>query len=182
MEPLGDISALSSLLKESHDSLSKSESSEVKSMPSMSSGPTNVVSRQSTSNSHAPPSASSDIWGSEEIPLENDVKDLTDSRPAPKYDFFYKQSVGTEDTFLGLSSKTPGSSDCSHLVIKIHFPNATLKSLDIDVTNNRIRAESKTHRLFTYLPVNVNSDLGDAKFDSKKEVLTVTLPIIHEFD
>lgn len=89
--------------------------------------------------------------------------------------------MGTEDTFLGLADKTPSSSDCSHLVIKIHFPKATMKQLDLDVTQNRIKAESRTHKLFTYFPVPVDKDKGSAKFDTKKEVLTVTLPIIHEF-
>jgi hypothetical protein len=54
-----------------------------------------------------------------------------------------------------------------------------MKELDLDVTKNRIRAESKTLKLFTYLPVNVDHDKGNAKFDKDKEVLTVTLPIIH---
>jgi hypothetical protein len=63
----------------------------------------------------------------------------------------------------------------------MHFPNATLKELDVDVTKTSIKAESKTHFLFTYLPVEVDGDKGDAKFDPKKQVLTITVPIIHEF-
>ena len=63
-------------------------------------------------------------------------------------------------------------------VLKIHFPGSKMKDLDLDVTSNRVKAESKSLRLFTYLPRTVDHEKGNAKFDSKKEVLTITLPII----
>jgi hypothetical protein len=50
--------------------------------------------------------------------------------------------VGAEDVFLGMSDKTPASCDCTHLVVKVHFPGATLAELDLKVTKNRIKAES----------------------------------------
>lgn len=53
-----------------------------------------------------------------------------------------------------------------------------MKDLDLDVTCNRVKAESKSQRLFTYLPRTVDHEKGNAKFDSKREVLTITLPII----
>jgi hypothetical protein len=122
-----------------------------------------------------------EIWSPEEILTEDALVDWKDDRPVPRYEFSYKQSVGTEDTFLGMSDKTPLTSDCTHLVIKIHFPKATMKELDLDVTKNRIKAASKTHHLFTYLPVNVDSANGKAKFDTAKEVLTITVPIVPEY-
>ncbi len=105
-----------------------------------------------------------------------------DTKLVPKYEFRYKQDVNTEDSFLGTTEKTPATADCTHLVIKVHFPGATMKILDLDVTKNRIRAESKTHKLFTYLPVTVYHKRGNAKFDPKKEVLTVTIPIMTDGD
>jgi len=126
----------------------------------------------------APVVISKDIWAPEEILTEDALVDWKDDRPVPRYEFSYKQSVGTEDTFLGMSDKTPLTSDCTHLVIKVHFPKATMKDLDLDVTKNRIKASSKTHHLFTYLPVNVDSANGKAKFDTSKEVLTITVPIV----
>ena len=56
-----------------------------------------------------------------------------------------------------------------------------MKQIDLDVTENRINVSSKTFRLFTYLPQKVDDSNGNAKFDAKKEVLTVTLPIVNEF-
>ena len=64
--------------------------------------------------------------------------------PPGRYEIYYKQQVGTEDVFLGTSDKTPGSNDCTHIVVKIHFPGSKLKDLDLDVTERRIRAESST--------------------------------------
>lgn len=59
-----------------------------------------------------------------------------------RFEIRYKQRVGAEDVFLGMSDKTPASSDCTHLVVKVHFPGATLAELDLKVTKNRIKAES----------------------------------------
>ena len=35
-----------------------------------------------------------------------------------RYDIMYKQDVGTEDVFLGLGDKSPGSSDCTHMTVR----------------------------------------------------------------
>jgi hypothetical protein len=120
------------------------------------------------------------IWDEKEVPDEEALIDEGDDRPTPRYEFAYKQSVSTEDTFLGLGDNSPATSDCTHLVVKVHFPGSTMKDISLDVTKNRIKATSKTHRLFTYLPVTVQKDKGAAKFDSKKNVLSITLPIIHD--
>ena len=120
------------------------------------------------------------IWNADQVPLEDALlcNKAGDDREVPRYEFSYKQVVGTEDTILGMNDKTPGSQDCSHLIIKVHFPGCTMRDLDLDVTKSRIRAESKTFKLFTYLPVSVDHDKGNAKFDTKKCVLTVVVPII----
>lgn len=126
-------------------------------------------------------SSSGSIWDEEEVPTEDALLAVNDGRPAPRYETSYKQSIGTQDTFLGLGDKTPLTSDCTHLVVKIHFPGATVKDINVDIKNTRLLATSKTHRLFTYLPVDVDDANGKAEFDKAKEVLTLTLPIVHEF-
>lgn len=174
-----DISLLSGLLQESAK-LTKDKTTE---QPPVPSAPTKVVLRGQKEEQKSEAVAFADIWDSSEIPDEDAVGSIAkdDSRPAPRYEFCYKQAVGTEDTFLGISGKTPGSIDCTHLIVKVHFPGSTMKELDLDVTKNRIRAESRTHRLFTYLPQPVDYEKGVAKFDASKQVLTVTLPIVQEF-
>jgi dynein assembly factor 6, axonemal len=195
MDALGDLGSLSSLLQESRKAQEESDSRQAQ-QPSVSAGgvtkvvvgggkvgaaPSQQEGNSSSSSSSSSSSASKSIWNVDDLPTEDSIADTKDERPCPRYELSYKQSVGTEDTFLGLSDKSPASADSTHLVVKIHFPGSTMKQLELDVTKNRIKAESRTHRLFTYLPVSVDQDNGTAKFDTKKEVLTVTLPIIHEF-
>lgn len=175
-----DISNLSSLLNESR----LSNESEKFSQAPVAVTPSNIViaNNQSTNLKEEKRTVDpKEIWATSEILTEEELIDWKDERPAPKYQFCYKQTVGTEDTILGMSEKTPLTSDCTHLVIKIHFPKSSMKELDLDVTKNRLKASSKTHNLFTYLPVNVDSENGNAKFDKEKEVLTITLPIISEY-
>lgn len=177
-----DISNLSSLLNESRLS---QELSEKHNQPPLSAEPTNVVLHQLTKTQglNNVKKRKNDIWSPDEIPNEDAIAcaDTGDNRPPPRYEFSYSQTVGSEDTFLGLSDKTPLSSDCTHLIVKVHFPNCSLKDLDLDVTKDRIKVSSRTHKLFTYLPVSVCESKGQAKFDKIKEVLTVTLPIEHEY-
>lgn len=132
--------------------------------------PTTVVSGAKASDGK-------DIWEEDEIPSEEALHDPHDTRPCPRYEIRYKQRVGAEDVFLGMSEKTPGSSDCTHLVVKVHFPGAALADLDLKVTKRRIKAESPRLLLSTYLPLPVEDDKGVAQWDKAKHVLTVTLPI-----
>jgi len=186
--PIGDISSLANLLKESQEKENESEAAGKRSLnqPPKPTSETNVKLRGGVSNladKHAqkPVKNEKDIWDVDELPTQESAAFVQDDRPAPRYEISYKQIVGTEDVFLGMSDKSPSSSDCTHLVVKIHFPNSSMKELDLDVTTNRIKAESKTHRLFTYLPQSVDSTNGKAKYDAKKEVLTVVLPITKEY-
>lgn len=172
-----DINSLATLLQESKEIEVKNSTTQ----PPISTSSTiiktgsNISAKPDTINKYQ-----SDIWNLDELPTKDTVLDVKDNRPSPRYEFSYKQSVGTEDVFLGINDKSPSSIDCSHLVVKIYFPGSSLKDLDLDITKNRIQAESKTLRLFTYLPVNVDEKNGSAKFDSSKHVLTIVLPILRE--
>ena len=192
-----DVSGLSNLMEESRKALEKDAASSQPPKPTQPSiikiGSNSNSSSNNDNNSSNSSNNNNDntkgivdtktIWNMEEIPSEDAVGSIPqDDRPCPRYEYSYKQEVGTEDTFLGMTNKTPLSAHCSHLIVKIHFPHTTMKDIDLDVTKNRIKAETKSLRLFTYLPVEVDSDKGSAKFDTKKSLLIVTLPIIHEFD
>ena len=173
---MDNLSALSNLMQESSEAQKQQEQQ----VAPVSLNNTTVRTPSSVTAKKSEDELSKEIWLESEIPTEDMLlarAGLSNQLPTPKYEFRYKQSVGTEDTYLGMSDKSPGSFDCTHLVVKVHFPNSKMRDLDLDVTKNRIKVESKTHRLFTYLPVNVFHEKGSAKFDSKKEVLSVTLPI-----
>lgn len=173
------IGALSSLMQESAEAQERQEKTQQ--VAPMKLNNTTVVTSSGLKKSEK--ELKKEIWDESEIPTEDMLlvrSGASHQLPTPKYEFRYKQAVGTEDTYLGTTDRTPGSFDCTHLVVKVHLPGARMRDLDLDVTKNRIKVESKSHRLFTYLPVNVFQENGDAKFDSSKEVLTVTLPIDDE--
>jgi hypothetical protein len=183
-----DISSLSSLLNESREATEqRTELFHQKPLSGSSTlvrqgnrGPTEIPSTIDDIQEKAKKnSVSKHIWEDGDILSENGLLAVKDDRPAPRYEISYKQSIGTEDTFLGINDKTPLSSDCTHLVIKIHFPHSTSSTeLELKVTKNSVFASSKKHRLFTYLPVDVDESNGKAQFDKGKELLTITLPII----
>lgn len=82
-----------------------------------------------------------DIWSSDEIPCCTNTCDLHDERDEPLYQIYFKQEIGTEDVFLG-TDKSPGSFDCTDIVVKIDFPNANLDELNVDINSNCLLAES----------------------------------------
>uniref|UniRef100_A0A3Q1FE59 Dynein axonemal assembly factor 6 n=1 Tax=Acanthochromis polyacanthus TaxID=80966 RepID=A0A3Q1FE59_9TELE len=60
---------------------------------------------------------SKDIWSEEEVAEGSQYDDLTDPRPQPEYEIILKQSVKTEDLFLGLSRKDPSSMCCEAMLV-----------------------------------------------------------------
>jgi hypothetical protein len=174
-----NISALSSLLKECETASVPSHET----LPNTSLQTTKIVLPNASIEAGNVKNLIQDksIWEEHEIPSEDALIDFDDKRPIAKFEILYKHdNVGTEDTFLGMSGKSIASSDCTHLVVKIYFPKSRLDEIDLDCTKNRIKASSKTHKMFTYLPFPVNHLKGVAKFDSKTFILAVTLPIIDE--
>jgi hypothetical protein len=89
-----------------------------------------------------------DIWSlyenthGEDNLFPNNVENEDDHREEPLHQIYFKQEVGTEDMFLGME-KSPGSYDCTHLVVKINFPNSKIDELNVDVKSNRLLAESR---------------------------------------
>lgn len=107
----------------------------------------------------------------------SELEDFKDSRKRPDFDILFKQRVGSEDVFLGMSGVTPSSIHCDTILVKVTMPGAQLADVDLDVTEQRITVSSSQYKLATYLPVRVKHKEGNAKWDSAKQVLSVTLPI-----
>jgi len=100
------------------------------------------------------------------------------TRLRPNFDILFKQKIGTEEVFLGVSGTTPLSSHCSSLLVKVELPGATLKDVELDVTDDgRFMVSTGSYLLNTFLPMKVLSKHGTAKFDSNEHILSVTLPI-----
>ncbi len=136
-------------------------------------------------------SSSKDIWSDAEVAGagaaggdgsggggDDDDGGAPDPRKRPDFEVLFKQKVGAEDVFLGMSGTTPSSIHCDTLVVKVKLPGATLRDVDLDVTETRILVATATHRLSTYLPLRVRHKEGKAQWDGAKETLSVTLPIV----
>jgi hypothetical protein len=114
MNSYENIGALSTLLRECHDS----DDSNQQTQPPIA-GSSTVIKASGTTNPavRKPAKDEKSIWDAEEIPTEDTVVAVNkDQRPSPKYEISFKQSIGTEDTFLGLGDKTPLTDNCTHLV------------------------------------------------------------------
>ncbi|KAK3250324.1 hypothetical protein CYMTET_40285 [Cymbomonas tetramitiformis] len=120
------------------------------------------------------------IWDPDEV-LNAIDDDVDDGRIRPTYEFLYRQAVGTEDAFLGLSGKDPSSADCEEMILRVELPGTnSMADLDLDVQASNIRLESPIYKLAMYLPHKVNDEKGTAKWDKKKETLSIIMPIVRE--
>ena len=171
----GDVNALSSLLQECEKASAPQET-----LPNQSLQSTKIV-LPSDRDPGKTNETSKSIWDDKELTTEDGLVNLDDKRPIAKYEIYYKHDkIGTEDVFLGMNGKSSASSDSTHIVVKVYFPKSRMEDIDLDCTKNRVRANSKHHRMFTYLPRPVNHVKGSAAFDPKTFILSITLPVLED--
>ena len=75
-----------------------------------------------------------DIWQESEVEegVKYEVRD--DPRMQPDYDIIYKQRLTSEELFLQMGNKTPATSSCEDMVVKIKLPGvATVAEIDLNV-------------------------------------------------
>ncbi|XP_030258834.1 dynein axonemal assembly factor 6 [Sparus aurata] len=118
---------------------------------------------------------SKDIWSEEEVAEGSQYDDLSDARPQPEYEIILKQSVGTEDLFLGLSRKDPSSMCCEAMLVKIKLPETKATDVSLDVKETFLDLRTPKHKLGLHLPHPIHSRGGKAQFFSEREELEVTL-------
>ncbi|XP_006792445.1 protein PIH1D3 isoform X1 [Neolamprologus brichardi] len=118
---------------------------------------------------------SKDIWCEEEVAEGSQYDDLTDPRPQPEYEIILKQSVGTEDLFLGLSRKDPSSMCCEAMLVKIKLPDTKAKEVVLDVKEKFLDLRTPKYKLGLHLPDPVHKNESKAQFFSEREELEVTL-------
>ncbi|KAG2528582.1 hypothetical protein JM16_002652 [Phytophthora kernoviae] len=84
------------------------------------------------------------IWAMDEVPSDDEDDDTFDTRTRPKFEVLYKQSVMTEDVFLGLSDKDPSSAHCEAMVVRVECPNHRLEDIELDVKRQKLLLLSST--------------------------------------
>ena len=90
----------------------------------------------------------------------------------------YKQQVGTEDVFLGLSDKDPSTSSCEGMTIKIQLPGCRMQDIQVDVKKQEVHIQSSKFVLHHTLPYPVDTEKGKAKWDKDKSTLILELVTI----
>jgi hypothetical protein len=118
-----------------------------------------------------------EIWTEDDF-KEEKIKE--DGRPKPQFDILYKQSVKTEDIYLGMSGKDISSLSCDHLLVKILLPNTQLKEIGLELKEQSIHLQTPNYLLNHTLPYKVDKDSSEAKWDKDKGLLLVTLKIIKQ--
>ncbi|KAM6920269.1 dynein axonemal assembly factor 6 [Lycodopsis pacificus] len=125
---------------------------------------------------------SKDIWSEEEVAEGSQYDDLADPRPQPEYEVILKQSVGTEDLFLGLNRKDPSSMCCEAMLVKIKLPDTAATDVVLDVKEKFLDLRTPKYKLGLHLPHPTHSHGGKAQFFSEREELEVTLLIKRPMD
>lgn len=105
-----------------------------------------------------------------------------DPRPEPEYEVLYKQAVSSEDMYLGMSGRDPSTHWCDDMIVRIKLPEQKLADCDLDVTAKFLDLRTPKFRLGLHLQHPCDPDAGNAKFDSSKGELTVTLKMNRELD
>ncbi|XP_032628101.1 dynein axonemal assembly factor 6 [Chelonoidis abingdonii] len=125
---------------------------------------------------------SKDIWNTEEVPEGSEFDDIWDPREQPEYEILFKQQVGAEDIFLGMSRKNPSTACCEDMLIKIKLPDTKSSDITLDIQDKILDLRTPKKKLLLHLPHPVDSKSGKACFISEKETLEVTLRMKREFD
>ena len=116
-----------------------------------------------------------EIWSDKDF-IEENIKE--DGRPKPKYEILYKQNLGTEDIYLGLSDKDNSSNSCDQLLMKIYLPNTNLKEIGLEVKEQSVHLTTPNYLLNHILQYKVNKEKTDAKWDKEKGLLLLTLHVV----
>ncbi|XP_007507071.1 dynein axonemal assembly factor 6 [Monodelphis domestica] len=123
-----------------------------------------------------------DIWDPEEVPEGSEFDDMWDPREQPEYDIIFKQHVGAEDVFLGMTRKDPSTACCEDLLVKIKLPGIKSSDITLDIHEKVLDLRTPKHKLVLHLPHPVDSKTGKASFITETEILEVTLTMKREFD
>ncbi|XP_062843867.1 protein PIH1D3 [Trichomycterus rosablanca] len=123
-----------------------------------------------------------DIWDAEEVTGGTQFDDLEDPRSQPEYEVILKQSVGTEDLFLGISRKDPSSMCCENMMVRVKLPETKTSDIVLDIKENFIDLRTPKYKLGLHLPHPVYHREGTAIFIMDRSELEITLPMNRPLD
>ncbi|XP_024593906.1 protein PIH1D3 [Neophocaena asiaeorientalis asiaeorientalis] len=122
------------------------------------------------------------IWNPEEVPEGAEHHDVWDIRETPEYEIVFKQQVGTEDMFLGLTRKDPSTACCKDLLIKIKLPNTNTSEIELNIQEMTLDLRTPNKKLLLTLPYPVECNNAKAFYIAETETLEVTMTMKRELD
>ncbi|XP_057285606.1 dynein axonemal assembly factor 6 [Pezoporus wallicus] len=152
------------------------------SVNAMTPGTIGPVKKESTGTFQVKSENNKTIWNTEEVPEGSEYDDTWDPREQPEYEILFKQCVGTEDVFFGMSRKDHSTACCEDIVIKIKLPETKNSDITLDIQDKVLDLRTPKKKLLLHLPYCVDSKKGKARFLSEEETLEVTLRVLREFD
>lgn len=99
-----------------------------------------------------------------------------------RYEMVFKQAVSSEHMYLQMSGKNPSTASCEDLVIKIKLRDTEYSDVNLDVTDTFLDCRTPKYKLGLHLPNPVDSKNGKAQWDKSKQLLTVTVRLVREYD
>ncbi|XP_027581240.1 dynein assembly factor 6, axonemal [Pipra filicauda] len=176
------LQCLAKLLRDAQEEEEEEDVSRCSSVGAMTPGSIGPVKKETTGTFQMKSENRKTIWNTEEVPEGSEFDDTWDPREQPEYEILFKQSVGTEDVFFGMTGKDPSTACCEDIVIKIKLPETKYSDITLDIQDKVLDLRTPKKKLLLHLPYPVNSKEGRARFLSEEEILEVTLRVSRQFD
>ncbi|KAM4696481.1 dynein axonemal assembly factor 6 [Rhinophrynus dorsalis] len=125
---------------------------------------------------------SKDIWDKMEVTEGSEFDDTLDIRRQPEFEILFKQRVGTEDIFLGMTRKDVSTACCEEILVRIQLPGTKVSDVSLHVRSKFLDLRTPKYKLGLHLPHPVDAVNGKARFVSDAETLEVTLSMPRDFD
>ncbi|XP_055249374.1 dynein axonemal assembly factor 6 [Moschus berezovskii] len=183
IETISSVSALQAISKLLYPEEDDFESEQSSAMGAM--GPGNIGPPKREENKVIPQTSSEnceEIWNPEEVSEGAEHRDTWDVRDTPEYEIVFKQQVGTEDMFLGLTRKDASTACCKDLVVKVKLPNTNPSDIEIDIQETILDLRTPNKKLLVTFPHPVDYINAKAFYILDTETLEVTMTMKRELD
>merc|ERR1712062_656891 len=102
-----------------------------------------------------------------------------DPRKRPDVEISYFQFVGSEDIFLGMGTKDPGTSSSDGLKINILLQDETkLSDIEVDIVKDYVHLSTPRYILKEQLPRQVDPKTAKAKWNPVKHILELRCHVL----
>lgn len=124
------------------------------------------------------PKETDTFWDEDEVTPIGFYKDDSDERPEPEYTVHYKQNVGTEDVYLGLSMKDPSLSSADSVIINVKLVDTKPDDVDLNIQKGYLDLRTPRYRLTLKLDRPTKDNMAVAKWKAGQDVLEIEIPLI----